>query len=147
MRHNRFRLLAVAATTAAVALVLSYVRHATAPAGTPPEYSAQDLCGVAYTIIDEHQLTGDGNDGATIHLGYDRTSKSYCTVTMRDRQTPPTSLTTHLQATGYPADEKTATAADYAGPVFTYPRGNCVTWGGTINHTTWRTPTPHCQSP
>ncbi|WP_329394939.1 hypothetical protein [Streptomyces melanogenes] len=144
MPQGRF-LLAAAATAAVSAVALSYIQHATAPAGTLVEYSAQDLCGASYRIIDQHHLAGTGdNRGTTAYLGYDQASKSYCTITVRDRQTAPTDLATRLQATGYPADTRTAAAADYADPVFTYPRGSCVTWGGTIQHTTWDTPTPHC---
>lgn len=101
-----------------------------------PEYSAQELCGVDYPIIARHRIEGPHGAAATVQLGHNAETSSFCGVIVREATSPEFRLHVSLQVPGHPADSKEGTA-DHAGPIFMYSKKGCINWGGGVAEADW----------
>ncbi|MFJ8311020.1 MULTISPECIES: hypothetical protein [unclassified Streptomyces] len=137
------RILGYTTVLVTLAAVLYLAQQATTPAHTPPDYTGQQLCGKDYPVVDQHRIK-TGDTSATVYLGYSSASRSYCAVTVRADHSAAAPMSVFLQTGDHPQDTGTSATADHAGPVFTYAKTQCVTWGGRLQNTGWTGPHRHC---
>ncbi|MEU9576261.1 hypothetical protein [Streptomyces chilikensis] len=127
-------------SAAALFLLLSMLAIAKEVGGSKsddqPEYSAQELCGVDYPIIASHRIKDPHGAAATVHLGHNAETNSFCGVIVREASSPESRLYVSLQVPGHPADNKEG-AVDHAGPIFSYSKKGCINWGGGVAETDW----------
>ncbi|MFI6063185.1 hypothetical protein [Streptomyces sp. NPDC051286] len=109
-----------------------------------PDYSAQDLCGESYSIVDEHRIDSGSDVKVKVSIGYNSDTKSFCGVVVREDNSPKASMSVSLTVPGHPSDTDKGDAADYAGPVFVYAKQQCTKWGGSVNDTQWTSPRQQC---
>ncbi|MEU4351789.1 spore-associated protein A [Streptomyces sp. NPDC023838] len=135
MKHGK-RYMAVALALPSVAGILAAAPEAAAatPHNSRPAVAAQPAggeyngaCGSGYEVIDEMRL----ESGATVYLTYSASGYN-CVVTVRQYPGSPAWTTAWLAN----ADDSSSRREDaddytsYAGPVFVYAKGSCVSWGG-----------------
>jgi len=112
-------------------------------AGASPTnpYTATQVCGDGYTVIDQAALGGDG----TVYLLYNSGTADNCVVTLKA-----TSLGTATAASAYLEVEGKTRVTDsgsysyYAGPVRATADNTCVKWGGSAAGSTYDSPFEHC---
>lgn len=139
------RRVAVAAATLATAAGIGTL---TAPSAASA-YSASGLCGSSYYNIDQHTLKHNGYTIAVVYLSYNGSSN--CVVTIKNRYYGTSTLTEAHVAVGRHGYRDIDDYKYYAGPVYVYAKGECITWGGaaTYNRSTgaavsYNSPPEHC---
>ncbi|MGF1426709.1 CHAP domain-containing protein [Kitasatospora sp. LaBMicrA B282] len=102
-------------------------------------YSAGQVCGTGYTVIDSHSL-GD----ATVYLLYDAADGNNCVVTLAADPSGPTPMNATLTVQGGSALANPGSFTYYAGPVTATAANTCVEWGGSYKGTSWTSGWSHC---
>jgi hypothetical protein len=117
------------AMTGLATLAMAGGALATAAPASASTYGGQ--CGSGYSVVNQRTISGKG----TVFLTYNSSNGYNCVVTIRD--TPGTAvpmmaaIARQSDPAWYDIDEGSYTT--YAGPVYRYAKGYCVTWGGAIS--------------
>jgi hypothetical protein len=114
--------------------------------GSPPPsssnpYSAGEVCGSGYGVVDHHALTG-----ATVYLLYNDSNGDNCVVTLADDVAGAVSMNATLAVQGGASTSNPGSFTSYAGPVYESAPNSCVKWGGTYKTSTWTSEYGHCGS-
>ncbi|MCG7525849.1 spore-associated protein [Streptomyces sp. OfavH-34-F] len=122
-------------TVATAGALTTLLVGATAAFGTTasaaPNVTPQGVCGASYKTVNS---TAVGNLG-TVYLTYNASNGKNCVVTIRSTPGTAKSMSAYL----YVPDTGESTSDDgtytsYAGPVYAYGKGHCVSWGGHIGN-------------
>ncbi|MET8351421.1 MULTISPECIES: protein kinase [unclassified Micromonospora] len=115
-------------------------------AGRPNPYTATQVCGSGYQVIDSATLTGgDGRRRGRVYLLYHSGTGNNCVVTLKD-----TAVGTKSAASAYLEVQERARGTDsgsfdyYAGPVRASAAGTCVRWGGATGGVSYGSGFEHC---
>ncbi|MBQ0905235.1 serine/threonine-protein kinase [Micromonospora sp. U21] len=116
------------------------------PAGRPNPYTATQVCGSGYQVVDSATLTdGDGRRRGRVYLLYHSGTGNNCVVTLKD-----TAVGTKSAASAYLEVQGRARSTDsgsfdyYAGPVRASAAGTCVKWGGATGGVSYGSGFEHC---
>jgi serine/threonine-protein kinase len=124
----------------------------TAPATTTPAapeptqpYTATQVCGSGYTVIDSAPLKASGVVKGRVHLLYQASSGKNCVVTLKTVSVgKKTATTAYLEVKGKSRVTDSGSFAYYAGPVSATAKATCVKWGGSVGTATYASPFEHC---
>lgn len=104
-------------------------------------YTAREVCGSSYTVIDSAALGTAGR----VYLLWNGDNGYNCVVTLKQRNVgSPTGTTAFLQPAGGSRSTDSGNFSYYAGPVKRYARGTCVKWGGSTGGQSYESPYEHC---
>ncbi|MFI2382966.1 protein kinase [Micromonospora sediminicola] len=124
---------------------------APAPTSGPPAapkanpYTATQVCGSGYQVIDSATLTAGGIRQGRVYLLYRAASGTNCVVTLKDADVGRvTTVTTYLEVQGRARQTQSGGYQYYAGPVRATAAGVCVKWGGSTPEATYASPFEHC---
>lgn len=149
MKHGK-KLTAAALTLSSVAagvLLAAPEAGAVAAQGSRPAVAAQPAgweyngaCGSDYEVIDKQRL----ESGAMVYLTYSASGYN-CVVTVRDFKGTAASTRAWIERADEPSsrDEDWGDYSAYAGPVYVYAKGSCVSWGGAFMYGS-TSATGHC---
>ncbi|QLQ37127.1 serine/threonine-protein kinase [Micromonospora robiginosa] len=122
-----------------------------APTGTPttapkPQpYTAAQVCGGGYQVIDSATLTAGGVRQGRVYLLYSTAAGANCVVTLKDADVGRvTTVTTYLEVKGRARQTQSGGYRYYAGPVRATAAAVCVRWGGATGGATYTSPFEHC---
>ena len=104
-------------------------------------YSAEQVCGDGYSVIDSAKLGKAGE----AYLLYDSGSGKNCVATLKRTDVGKASATSaFLEVKG--SDRKTDSGdfEYYSGPVTAGAKGTCVKWGGSVGSEKYESPFEHC---
>lgn len=120
-----------AAVTGLVAAAMTAGTLVTAGPASAATYGGQ--CGGGYGVVNHRTITGKG----TVYLTYNSSNGYNCVVTIRNNPGAAVRMFAGIARQSDSAwgavDEGNYTT--YAGPVYRYAKGSCVTWGGAIGGT------------
>ncbi|MFF0728413.1 spore-associated protein A [Streptomyces sp. NPDC004134] len=120
-----------AAGVAAVALAVAGVL-ATAPAASAATYNG--ACGSGYQQVQSTPITGmSGSSMGRLFLTYNDSTGYKCAVTVSDVGHPVTMSAGIKRSSAGSWVEDEGKYTSYAGPVYTYARGQCVDYSGRID--------------
>ncbi|MFE9425102.1 CHAP domain-containing protein [Kitasatospora sp. NPDC006697] len=102
-------------------------------------YTASQVCGSGYSVIDSHGL---GN--ATVYLLYDAANGDNCVVTLAANPSGKVSMNATLAVQGGSSGSNPGSFTYYAGPVHEYAPATCVRWGGSYGSASWTSGWSHC---
>jgi hypothetical protein len=102
-------------------------------------YSATQVCGGGYSVVDHHDLTG-----ATVYLLYNAGSGVNCVVTLATDVAAVVPMNATLQVQGSSVKQDRNSYQYYAGPVTAQAKATCVKWGGAYQSSTWTSAYGHC---
>ncbi|MGC0313494.1 CHAP domain-containing protein [Kitasatospora acidiphila] len=102
-------------------------------------YTAGQVCGSGYSVIDTHSL-GD----ATVYLLYNTSTGTNCTTTLAANPSGAVAMNATLAVQGGPSAGNPGNFTYYAGPVREYAPSRCVEWGGSYGSTSWTSGWSHC---
>ncbi|MFC4021200.1 protein kinase [Micromonospora sp. GCM10011542] len=114
-------------------------------ASRPNPYTAAQVCGSGYQVIDSATLTDDGRRRGRVYLLYHSGNGNNCVVTLKD-----TAVGTRSAAAAYLEVQGRARSTDsgsfeyYAGPVRASAAGACVKWGGSTGGASYASAFEHC---
>lgn len=104
-------------------------------------YTAKEVCGSGYSVIDSHKL---GKSGTT-YLLYNSGSKKNCVTTLKQTSLgKETAASAFLEVKGSKRTEDSGSFDYYAGPVRKAAAGTCVQWGGSAGSSKYTSPFEHC---
>lgn len=104
-------------------------------------YSAKEVCGSGYSVIDSQALGTAGK----VYLLYNSGSKRNCVVTLKSTSLGKASpVSAHLQVRGGTKATDSGNFAYYAGPVSRVAAAKCVRWGGSVGAKTYTSGYEHC---
>jgi hypothetical protein len=132
--------LAVAALAAlSVGATTAFATTASATPNTTP----QKVCGSAYKTVNSAAVGSLG----TVYLTYNASNGQNCVTTIRNNPGTAVEVATYL----YIPDTDQSTSDDgfytsYAGPVYAYGKGHCVSWGGSIANVSVSIENSNCAS-
>jgi predicted Ser/Thr protein kinase len=106
---------------------------------TPNPYTAAQVCGSGYSVIDSHALAG-----GTIYLLYNSSTGKNCVATLRTRVSSKISMSATLHVQGGSSSGDSGSYTYYAGPVALTAKSTCVEWGGSIASSSWISGWSHC---
>ncbi|GAB2465758.1 M23 family metallopeptidase [Streptosporangium sandarakinum] len=108
--------------------------------GTNP-YTAQEVCGSGYSVIDSAALGTAG----TVYLLYNSSNGYNCVATLKKTSLgTDTATTAYLEVQGKTRVTDSGSYGYYAGPVRAAAAGQCVKWGGKAGSSTYDSPFEHC---
>ncbi|MFE9692666.1 protein kinase [Micromonospora sp. NPDC005806] len=111
----------------------------------PNPYTAKQVCGSGYQVVDSATLTANGVRKGRVYLLYNTTSGANCVVTMKDTDVGrATTVSTYLEVQGKARNTDSAAYKYYAGPVRASAAGVCVKWGGSTGGASYGSPFEHC---
>ncbi|POM24916.1 Spore-associated protein A precursor [Actinomadura rubteroloni] len=103
-------------------------------------YTAAEVCGSGYSVIDSYGLTG-----GRVYLLYASSTARNCVVTLKSSNVgTPSAVSAHLQVEGGTTVTDSGSFAYYAGPVSRAAGGLCVKWGGSVGSSSYTSPFEHC---
>ncbi len=102
-------------------------------------YSAAQVCGSGYSVIDTHNL-GD----ATVYLLYNSATGDNCVTTLAANPAGAVSMNATLAVQGGNSANNPGTFTYYAGPVVEHAPSACVEWGGSYKTASWTSGWSHC---
>ncbi|WP_446216157.1 protein kinase domain-containing protein [Micromonospora sp. IBHARD004] len=121
------------------------------PSGTtsapekPNPYTAGQVCGSGYQVIDSAALTVNGTRRARVYLLYNGASGANCVVTLKDTEVGrATTVSAYLEVQGKTRSTDSGAFGYYAGPVRAGAAGACVKWGGAVAGASYGSPFEHC---
>lgn len=133
-----------------LALLVALVAAPAASAAKKNPYTAQEVCGAGYGVIDRHKLFDTGPDGVRYHLAdmvllYNASNGHNCAVTLKRHRIGKPDYVWISLATRDAGDGDGETDFEYfAGPAYVPARDICIQWhGGTeqkmvYQHATFR---------
>ncbi|MGV9328874.1 N-acetylmuramoyl-L-alanine amidase [Streptosporangium sandarakinum] len=108
--------------------------------GTNP-YTAQEVCGSGYSVIDSAALGTAG----TVYLLYNASNGYNCVATLKKTSLgTETATTAYLEVQGKTRVTDSGNYGYYAGPVRAAAADKCVKWGGKAGSSTYDSPFEHC---
>ncbi|MGW4294233.1 protein kinase domain-containing protein [Micromonospora chersina] len=114
-------------------------------AGPKQPYTAGQVCGSGYQVIDSATLTAGGVRKGRVYLLYSTAAGTNCVVTLKDTDVGrATTVTTYLEVQGKARQTESGSYKYYAGPVRASASGVCVKWGGSAGGATYASPFEHC---
>jgi hypothetical protein len=109
--------------------------------GSSNPYSAEDVCGSAFSEIDSADLGTAGR----VHLMYNASSGGNCVATIKSTSIgSASSVSAFLEVQGGPRATDSGSFAYYAGPVTKSAASKCVKWGGSADSSTYTSAFEHC---
>ncbi len=109
-------------------------------AGSNP-YTAQEVCGAGYSVIDSAALGTKGR----VYLLYNSGNGNNCVATLKSTNLgTPTATSAYLEVEGGTRVTDSGSYGYYAGPVRRAAADKCVKWGGAITGTAYNSPFEHC---
>lgn len=113
--------------------------QSTSSAGTPNKYTATQVCGSGFKVIDSRGITG-----ATIYLLYNSSTEYNCVVTLATTVNGSVSMNATLAVQGGSSGSNAGSFTYYAGPVKEHAPSECVKWGGSYKSSSWTSSWSHC---
>ncbi|WP_375372079.1 protein kinase [Micromonospora sp. PPF5-6] len=114
------------------------------PAAQQP-YTATQVCGAGYQVIDSATLTANGVRKGRVYLLYNTASGTNCVVTLKDTDVGrATTASAYLEVQGQDRKAESGAYKFYAGPVRASAPGKCVKWGGSTGGASYGSPFEHC---
>ncbi|WP_435826887.1 protein kinase domain-containing protein [Micromonospora chersina] len=114
-------------------------------AGPKQPYTAGQVCGSGYQVIDSATLTAGGVRRGRVYLLYSTAAGTNCVVTLKDTDVGrATTVTTYLEVQGKARQTASGSYQYYAGPVRASAAGVCVKWGGSAGGASYASPFEHC---
>ncbi|WP_187399688.1 serine/threonine-protein kinase [Micromonospora sp. AP08] len=114
-------------------------------AGPKQPYTAGQVCGSGYQVIDSATLTAGGVRKGRVYLLYSTAAGTNCVVTLKDTDVGrATTVTTYLEVQGKARQTASGSYQYYAGPVRASAAGVCVKWGGSAGGASYASPFEHC---
>jgi hypothetical protein len=110
-----------------------------APASKPNPYTATEVCGSGYSVVDSHSLSG-----GTVYLLWSNSAGKNCVATMRSRAAGKIAMLATLKVEGGSTSSDSGSYTYYAGPVALKAAATCVEWGGSIGSSSWTSGWSHC---
>jgi hypothetical protein len=110
-----------------------------APAPKPNPYTATEVCGSGYSVVDSHSLSG-----GTIYLLWSASAGKNCVATMRSQVAGKVAMLATLKVEGGSTSSDSGSYTYYAGPVALKAAATCVEWGGSIGSSSWTSGWSHC---
>ncbi|MEU2614145.1 serine/threonine-protein kinase [Micromonospora sp. NPDC007271] len=111
----------------------------------PNPYTAGQVCGSGYQVIDSAPLTANGTRKGRVYLLYNASSRTNCVVTLKDTDVgKATQTSAYLEVKGKDRATDSGAFAYYAGPVRAGAGGVCVKWGGSVAGASYGSPFEHC---
>ncbi|MFI6265126.1 protein kinase [Micromonospora sp. NPDC051006] len=112
----------------------------------PNPYTATQVCGSGYQVIDSATLTGgDGKRKGRVYLLYHSGNGYNCTVTLKDSAVgTATAASAYLEVQGRARSTDSGSFEYYAGPVRASAAGACVKWGGSTGGASYASSFEHC---
>ena len=110
-----------------------------APNTTPNPYTAAEVCGSSYSVIDSHALAG-----GTVYLLWSNSTNKNCVTTIRSQVSGKVAMSATLAVQGGSSAADAAQYTYYAGPVALAAPKTCVMWGGSIGSSSWTSAWSHC---
>ncbi|MFF2546103.1 spore-associated protein A [Kitasatospora sp. NPDC058063] len=91
-------------------------------------------CGSGYNVKSWFGIQSPTEE-VTVYLTYSAATGKNCVVGIKDNQTTTRSITVYIERDDTPGSRVTDSGnyTKYAGPVYIYAKGACVTWGGVFN--------------
>ncbi|MFF4490265.1 spore-associated protein [Streptomyces sp. NPDC001544] len=120
-----------AAVGAFAALAVGATTALATTASAAPNVTPQGVCGSAYKTVNSAAVGSLG----TVYLTYDSANGKNCVATIRANPgtAKPMAAYVYIPDTGASSDDS-GNYTSYAGPVYVYGKGHCVSWGGSINN-------------
>jgi murein DD-endopeptidase MepM/ murein hydrolase activator NlpD len=104
-------------------------------------YTAKEVCGSGYSVIDSHALGTAGK----VFLLYNAGSRRNCVVTLKTTSLGKASpVSAHLQVKGGAKATDSGSFGYYAGPVSRVAAAKCVRWGGSVGGKSYTSGYEHC---
>ncbi|WP_435796206.1 protein kinase domain-containing protein [Micromonospora chersina] len=114
-------------------------------AGPKQPYTAGQVCGSGYQVIDSATLTAGGVRRGRVYLLYSTAAGTNCVVTLKDTDVGrATTVTAYLEVQGKARQTASGSYQYYAGPVRASAAGVCVKWGGSAGGASYASPFEHC---
>ncbi|MFC9430892.1 MULTISPECIES: spore-associated protein [unclassified Streptomyces] len=121
----------IAVAGALTALALGTTTAVATTASAAPNVTPQGVCGSAYKTVNSAPIGSLG----TVYLTYNSSNGKNCVATIRANPGKATYVSAYLYVPDtdeWAGDDGNYTS--YAGPVYAYGKGHCVSWGGSINN-------------
>lgn len=104
-------------------------------------YTAQEVCGKGYSVIDSAKLGKAGE----AYLLYSSSSGKNCVATIKHSSVGKASATSaFLEVKGEKRGTNSGDFKYYAGPVSASAKGTCVKWGGSVGSEKYASGFEHC---
>lgn len=104
-------------------------------------YTATQVCGSGYSVINSHALGTAGR----VYLLYNSGNGNNCVVTLKHANVgTPTFTSAFLEPQGSNRTTDSGNFSYYAGPVKRFARSTCVRWGGSTGGQSYTSPFQHC---
>ncbi|MFR9779990.1 hypothetical protein ACL02O_28530 [Micromonospora sp. MS34] len=111
----------------------------------PNPYTAKQVCGSGYQVIDSATLTANGVRTGRVYLLYNTSTGTNCVVTLKDLDAGrATTVSAYLEVQGKTRQTESGAYKWYAGPVRAAAPGVCVKWGGSTGGASYGSPFEHC---
>ncbi|MGK5742001.1 protein kinase domain-containing protein [Micromonospora sp. URMC 103] len=115
------------------------------PTSKPNPYTAGEVCGAGYQVIDSATLTAGGQRRGRVYLLYNPGNGNNCAVTLKDTAVgTKTAASAYLEVKGRARSTDSGSYDYYAGPVRASAAGACVKWGGSTGGASYASPFEHC---
>ncbi|MEH0846227.1 protein kinase [Micromonospora sp. CPCC 205711] len=112
---------------------------------TPNPYTAGQVCGSGYQVIDSATLTAGGTRQGRVYLLWNEAAKANCVVTLKETAVgEPTAASAYLEVQGRARETDSGPFEYYAGPVRAGAAGACVRWGGSTGGASYGSAFEHC---
>jgi hypothetical protein len=104
-------------------------------------YSAEEVCGAGYDVIDSAALGSAGQ----VFLLYNSGNGYNCVTTIKYTSVgTPSAVSAFLEPQGSTRTTDSGSFSYYAGPVKRSAPNTCVKWGGSVGGTSYTSPFEHC---
>jgi len=108
-------------------------------------YTATQVCGSGYQVIDQATLSSGGRRTGRVYLLYNAGNGYNCVVTLKDTAVgTATAASAFLEVKGQSRKTDSGSFDYYAGPVRASAAGTCVRWGGSTGGASYTSPFEHC---
>ncbi len=109
--------------------------------GTANPYTAQEVCGSGYSVIDSAALGTSGR----VYLLYSSGAGRNCVATIKSVSIgSPSSVSAFLEVQGGTRSTDSGSFAYYAGPIAKAAAAQCVKWGGSVGSASYTSAFEHC---
>ncbi|WP_406105213.1 protein kinase domain-containing protein [Micromonospora globbae] len=111
----------------------------------PNPYTATQVCGSGYQVIDQATLSSGGRRTGRVYLLYNAGNGYNCVVTLKDTAVgTATAASAFLEVKGQSRKTDSGSFDYYAGPVRASAAGTCVRWGGSTGGASYTSAFEHC---
>jgi len=107
-------------------------------------YTAAQVCGSGYKVIDSAALKSGSTTYGTVYLAYNASNKNNCVVTLKATSLGKKSaVKSYLEPKGKARSTDSGSYSYYAGPI-KKAAPSCVKWGGSAGPASYNSPSEHC---